>query len=523
MLAGSVPSKRNVGIVQAGRVQYSQIMGVMIFELPPQLAEADPLRQDLERSSVAGGQDNMPYPTEATVEAERLVLTRTVEESGMIQAPWRIEGVGQLMSSSATLMERPTPYHLPIELARGKINQVRSQSCDWVMGGLTMPESLSQHIRLATLAFGQALMQLPDGTALSQVESALREAYLAAHELVLAYIEQVFAIRHGRQAQLDTGLSCRLNSPDPEQASSQLFKEAFNAVTLPFDWRDIEPSPGHHDWEQTDRRVSWALNQGLKLIGGPLIDFDGSNLPDWLWSGQIDLNDFCRLVCDHVEKVVSRYHTHVRAWQITSGSNCAGVLARRDEELIWLTLRIAEAVRRVNPVLEVIVGLAQPWGDYLAEQERSKTPFIFADDLLRTGIKPSALDLEVVMGISPRGSYCRDLLETSRLLDLYALLGVPIQVTLGYPSAVSVSDQSCCEQRVNLGYWRSGYSEATQADWAAMFTSLAACKGFVRGVQWAHWSDEVPHQFPNCGLIDPHGRAKPALQELIRLRSQHLK
>src|SRR5213080_4133202 len=122
-------------------------MGVMIFQLPPQLAVADPLRQDLERSSVAGGQDNMPYPTEATVEVERLILTRTVEESGSVQVPWRIEGIGQLMTSSATLMERPTPYHLLIELARGKINQVRGQSSDWVAGGLQMTPELQDLIQ----------------------------------------------------------------------------------------------------------------------------------------------------------------------------------------------------------------------------------------------------------------------------------------------------------------------------------------------------------------------------------------
>ena len=41
----------------------------------------------------------------------------------------------------------------------------------------------------------------------------------------------------------------------------------------------------------------------------------------------------------------------------------------------------------------------------------------------------------MVMGVTPRGSYCRDLLDASRVLDLYALLGMPLQVTLGYPSA----------------------------------------------------------------------------------------
>src|SRR5881227_2804895 len=80
-------------------------MGIMIFQLPSALAD-DTIRQELERSSVTGGQDNMPYPTDAVVEAQCLIVSRCVKESGNLQVPWRIEGAGQLMTSSATLMER---------------------------------------------------------------------------------------------------------------------------------------------------------------------------------------------------------------------------------------------------------------------------------------------------------------------------------------------------------------------------------------------------------------------------------
>src|ERR1017187_7262640 len=131
-------------------------MGIMIFQLPAVLAD-ETIRQELERSSVTGGQDNMPYPTDAVVEAERLILSRCVQESGSMQVPWRIEGFGQLMTSSATLMERAAPYHLAIELARGKINQVRGQLADWTQGGLLLPDTLIHEIKQATGAFGRAL------------------------------------------------------------------------------------------------------------------------------------------------------------------------------------------------------------------------------------------------------------------------------------------------------------------------------------------------------------------------------
>ena len=121
----------------------------MTFQLPQSLAD-ETFRQELQRSSVAGGQDNMPYPTEATVDAQHLSLARSVSESGNLQTPWRIPGFGQLMTSSATLMERTAPYHLAIELARGKINQVRGQLADWTASGLVLSDALLEQIRAAT-------------------------------------------------------------------------------------------------------------------------------------------------------------------------------------------------------------------------------------------------------------------------------------------------------------------------------------------------------------------------------------
>lgn len=467
----------------------------------------------------------MPFPTDACIDNQCLTLQRCVNETGsmQVQVPWQIDGFGQLMVSSATLMERPAPYHLGVELARGKLNQVRTHASEWTMGGLLMPDTLADEIRTATRAFGHAVMCQSDDGATPLAQEALRLAFEAGHQLARTYTKRVFDLRHERQRVFEAALGCRLQQSEPTEEQTAQFKKAFNAVSLPFHWSDVEPHHRQFCWDTADRLTTWAHSQGLKIIGGPLIDFAGRNLPDWLWENATDLTSLSNYLADYVETVVRRYQSRVKTWQITSGSNCAGILARHDAELIWLTLRLADAVRRVNPQLEVIVGIAQPWGDYLAEQERSKTPFIFADDLLRTGVRLAGLDLELLMGISPRGSYCRDLLDTSRLLDLYALLGVPIQATLGYPSASSACECACPDQRVNLGNWRGGYTESTQADWASVFAAMALCKPFVRTVQWAHWSDAQPHQFPHCGVINSQGRPKPALQELAQLRSEHLK
>jgi hypothetical protein len=494
-------------------------MGTILFDLPADLPTST--LEELERASVAGGQDGMPYPSDATTEAGRLSVTRKVDESGCLQIPWLVDQVGQLMISSATLMERPNPYPLLVELARGKVNQVRGQTADWAMGGLLMPEALTRDILDAARTFGHAVAALPEPDATRLADAALVKAHLAAHQLVTAYVAQVFRVRHHRQPRLDTHLGCRLQSTPP--ADPAAFSQAFNAVTIPLAWREIEPERGKLSWEAPDALVGWAAARGLKLAGGPLIDFSGRQLPDWLWAHDTDLFSLSGTLCEFVERVVRRYQGQIHAWQVSAGSNHAGVLATRDEELLWLTARLADTVRKVNPQLEVIVGLAHPWGDYLAEQPRNYSPFVFADTLMRTGLKLSALELEAVMGVSTRGSYCRDTLEMSRLLDLYALLGVPLQLTLGYPSADGKLAHADPDLRVGLGHWRDGYTAAAQADWAAAFAAVVLCKPYVRAVYWTHFADAEPHQFPHCGLIDAAGQPKPALQQLVRLRGEHLK
>src|SRR5262245_26490923 len=115
-------------------------MGKQTFLLPTGVS-ADLLRE-LERACVAGGQDNMPWPTETRVDTGRLTVRRSVDESGYLVVPWDIDGAGRLMGTSATLMERQQPYHFQIELARGKINQLRCQASDWELGGLQISPDL---------------------------------------------------------------------------------------------------------------------------------------------------------------------------------------------------------------------------------------------------------------------------------------------------------------------------------------------------------------------------------------------
>src|SRR4051812_35953701 len=169
-------------------------MGMMSFQLPSAAPES--ALKDLDRACVAGGYDNMPAPTRVQRDDGRLKLQRDMDESGYLVVPWEVNGVGRLMGSSATLIERPAPYHLGIELARGKINQLRGQAADWRMFGLQVPEALDEQIREAHRRFGRAATSTASPEADVDSLAALAMAYRSANQLARAYTDQIFRARH---------------------------------------------------------------------------------------------------------------------------------------------------------------------------------------------------------------------------------------------------------------------------------------------------------------------------------------
>src|SRR5262249_31573312 len=240
-----------------------------------------------------------------------------------------------------------------IELARGKINQLRCQASDWELGGLLIPAAVEQKVRECGRTFGKAIVDYPSEQAGPLAQQALTQAYQAADELVRTYIDQAFQLRHQRQPRFDTALGCRLGMVIPEGKAAAALLQTCNSVTLPFAWCDIEPEQGSHVWGPHDALLDWALAQDLAVTGGPLADFSSARLPGWLWLYERDLPSLASFRCQYVELIIKRYRQRVRRWQLTAGSNWANVLSLGEDELLWLTVRLAEAARQIDPTLEL--------------------------------------------------------------------------------------------------------------------------------------------------------------------------
>jgi hypothetical protein len=370
--------------------------------------------------------------------------------------------------------------------------------------------------------FGSALLEDLPSPADRQADEALAIAHEAADQLVRRYEDQVYRLRHQRQPKLDTALGCRLGAAPPK-GIDDAFRLAFNAACVPLTWRLIEPTESGYRWAEADAAVNWATSRNLRVLAGPLIDFSDHGLPDYVLKLRGEPLSFKSLMCDYVETVVNRYRGKVSRWLITAGANGSDALGIGEEDLIRLTAMAADAAWQIDSGLQLVFGLSQPWGDYLGGSGFEYSPFVYADTLLRSGLPFAGVEVEWLFGTSPRGSYCRDLLGASQLLDLFGVLGVPVQVSLAYPSATTPDPQADpVELAQGAGRWRD-FTPAAQADWATAFASLAVCKSYVSGVFWDHLADAAPHRIPNGGLVDARGTAKPAFDRLRALREAHLK
>ncbi|CAN5123904.1 hypothetical protein BH10PLA2_BH10PLA2_24050 [soil metagenome] len=486
-------------------------MGEMIFLLPAGMDAA--ARRSLERACLAGGPESVPWPTMAVVEGDRLVLTRETGESGCLHAPWLVEGSGRFMISSCTLMERETPYRFLLELARGKLNQVRNQAWDWRSAGLEIPAPFVECLRRAQRSFRTAVSASSPEVADLAASDTLETLTQCGTLLVEAYVEQVFQLRRARVEGGTFELGCRYDQIPPAAAESALL-EIGSYATLAFSWKDIERGQGSFTWEKADALIEWAEAHQLQSTGGPLIDLGLDALPEWLLTGQHDVNHLARVMCRFAMAVVRRYHPRIRRWVLTRGSNCATAVHITEHAMLWLNLRLAQTVRQVAPEAELVIAITRPWGDYLAVEDREHSPFVFADMLLRSEINLAALEVEIVMGGPGRESYARDLLETSRMLDYYSLLGSPIRVVLGYP--VSVPKAEDAESIVTEGNWAGGTVPEAQASWAAAFIPLALCKPYVQAVSWI-CQRANSQAMTGCQLWDATGSPTHGASELGKI------
>ncbi len=428
------------------------------------------------------------------------------------------------MLSTASLMERPRPYHLQVELARGTLNRLRNQIAAWEGLGMTIPGEILPRLATARdhLSWAVTRQAEPEAAA-DRAALAIRTALDAITLLSDTYVAQALAARHRQTGRLNALLGFKMGDGVPSEAISRQIAGAFNTAMVPLAWRDIEAREGKPDWTRSDQQIEWCRAQGLKICGGPLLQIDKWSLPDWmyLW-GEDDEESFRSCVAEHVQAVVSRYRGRVQLWQCAARLNVNNEFSHSEEQRLRLAVLTIESIRRADPRAPIVLSIDEPGGSFMSRDEYALSPWHFADALVRAELGLAGIGLEINFGYKPHGTEPRDALEFGRQMDRWSMLGLPLLVTIVAASSAQ-RDPQARSQAVTVAYLEQGeLSAETQRAWAEKFMPVLLAKQPVQGIIWNQLSDHQPHEFPHSGLFDAEDRPKPIIEVFRALRRQHL-
>ncbi len=494
-------------------------MGVMKFQVHPESLMAGwPEAQD----AYISGFDGRVFPSRVEIDGNTVSCRRSASDSGKFNVAWPVPGFGRPVISTSSLREQETVYQLAIELARGKICQVRNQAATWDQLGMQIPESFHPVHKEAHRLFAKSVTLKNDLVAASDLATqAIAKSCEAAELLTKSYTDQRLAIRVRRSSQLPISLGCNLAHAQPDASWESLIPGTFNAAAIPIEWRFIEQEAGNYDWSWLDSQVEWCQQHKLVMRGGPLLDLSPHGLPKWLEQWGHDFFNLQSFLCDFVETAVSRYLGKIRLWEVSSRVNTGGALNLTEENCLTLVARTLEVARRVDEESQFLIRIEQPWGTYQTRGEHRLAPVQFVDALLRCGVGLAGVNLEIAVGYTDRGSASRDSLDFSRMLDVWSSLEIPLHITLAFPSSSNSDPLANSDIGIETNGWKSPWSEEAQAEWIDTYLPLLIAKQSVNGIYWTHLSDAVPHDFPNAGLIDSMGRPKKALQSLADHSKNH--
>jgi hypothetical protein len=494
-------------------------MGVMHFLVP----RRDRVGADAAQRAYFAGIDEVPWLTRVQWNDQGLAVERAEFESGNFFVPYMVEGRGELMLSTASLMERAAPYHLHVELARGTLNRLRNQLAAFATAGAPVPATLSAPLHAAHELLSQAVTsQQNSDQAAGLADQSMQAALDGIDILSASYVTHALAARRGPTGKLGTLLGVNLGTTRPSSTLTAQLSATFNTIQAPLSWRDIEGREGHPDFSLADAQLEWARSNGFKVCGGPLLAIDKWSLPDWMYLfGEDDVDSFRACVAEHIQAVVSRYRGKVHLWICSAGLNLKSEFGHPEEERLRLAVLTIESIRRQDPKAPIVLSIDQPWGAFMNREECDLSPLHFADALVRADLGLAGIGLEINVGYTPGGSEPRDALEFGRQMDRYSSLGLPLLVSLTAPS-ISSPDARAQRKSQVVSFAAGPLTPAAERSWADKILPMLLSKQSVQGLLWNQLLDSQPHALPHGGLYDEKDHAKPILELLQKLRRENL-
>ncbi len=455
-----------------------------------------------------------------------LILCEKREAGSMALAlQYPVDELGEMTLQTCLLPDKDQPYLLSLEIARHRLMMLYTKLEDWGLMELDADHPLSKRADNARQLFIEALCLQREHPleAEKMARQCLNVALDSSEELALAHSELLLNRRKSTGALPVTPIGCGIASDFQQNAQRQVLADNFDFVQLPLCWKQLAPEEGEYRWQSTDDWTAWTDKKKLTVVGGPLLSFDPTALPDWLYIWEHDYDTVRDLVYEHVERVVSRYHESVDQWLVVSGLHVNRHFSFNFEQLMDLTRMTTLLVRKLAPNSRTMIELRQPFGEYYGNNPRSIPPMMYSDLITQSGIPFDALALRLLMGQAQPGQYTRDLMQVSLLLDQYAVFGKPVHLTIAAPSEPVTEMMIALEagqQPIDpdSGQWRRPWSPQVQAHWMEAVFQIALARPFVESVAWDQLIDHPQIELPLSGLTSESAQTKPALRRIVNFR-----
>lgn len=319
---------------------------------------------------------------------------------------------------------------------------------------------------------------------------------------------------------------CAVPLDKPTETVRRRLAAAFDFVTVPIVWRDIEPSEQAFNWKPLDAWVELLAKYRVPMKGSALLSFSEQHVPDWLYIWEHDFDTIRDLAFEHVRRVINRYGQYIHTWDVISGIHANNCFTFNLEQLMELTRMTAALTKQVGPRGVAIIGLVAPWGEYYVRNQRTIPPLLYADMAVQSGVNFDAFGLQFYFGPGIDGMFVRDMFQISSMLDHFAKLGKPLHITAvqvpsGNPTAKDEAGINAVSP-VEGGHWHEPWSEQIQSEWLRQFLEIALSKPFVETVSWHSLADNSTQTVPCGGLLRSDLVPKAAYNQLMKTRSEIL-
>ncbi len=470
------------------------------------------------------GLEQVPWPCSVQVVDGVMTVERNCSDSGRLLICLEIPEYGELVLSTATLPERETPYHLPLELVRGTVNRLNNQLFLWSEGGLKIPQPFSEQNgelcdQLAALIFGDR-----SGEWLNDVFELLDAAVAQIFELSKLFADFVIELRIQHDGSVKSAIGFILNGLlDQSEASLPSW---INCISLSVTDVAVNYSSHEFDWTAIESNINQYGGETRLIALGPMIDFARRDLPAWL--NNDDTFDLQRQTAANLARGYARHLlSKNQLAYVAAGLNGISQRSRSFPQQLQITVDMLEAIENVRTDVNTLVSFDQPWGERLAWSVGGSHAMHIADTLLRHGLHISSFGLEVNLDYWPHGSLARDPLHWVDLIDHWSQFGLPLFVILSapmldvatrpsqevqsgaFPNTEEDDESDDFESLLKRRGIRRSMSSAQLYNYLEAIIRVLISKPIVNGILWRQWQDDPDLRFIGSGLVNQHGELKP--------------